>query len=69
MAEKDEGSVECVLAKALVQAGELKEPGETVWLRSDQIERLEPEGYFEHAVSARTGRGKAQTKKQEGTPQ
>lgn len=34
------------LAKPLVQAGRLLEPGEIVRLRPDQIERLAPDGYF-----------------------
>lgn len=44
-----------VLAKPLVQAGERREPGETVELRPDQIARLEPEGYFEAPVPADKG--------------
>ena len=36
-----------VLAKRLLQAGEWREKGETVELRQDQIERLEPKGYLE----------------------
>ena len=35
-----------VLAKVLIQGGRRREPGETVELRPDQIERLEPEKYF-----------------------
>ena len=38
---------ERLLAKALVQAGVEKQPGETVSLRADQIARLEAEGCFE----------------------
>ena len=36
-----------VLAKPLVNRGVELQPGDTVDLRQDQIERLEPEGYFE----------------------
>ena len=38
-----------VLARPLAAAGELKSPGDTVCLHPDQIDRLEPEGYFEPA--------------------
>lgn len=36
-----------VLAKPLVNRGIELQPGDTVDLRQEQIERLEPEGYFE----------------------
>ena len=36
-----------VLAKKLVNRGVELRPGDTVDLRQDQIERLEPDGYFE----------------------
>ena len=45
---------ERVLARKLRQGGEVREPGTTVRLRQDQIERLEPEGYF----APEKGRGK-----------
>ena len=44
-----------VLAKPLIQAGERREPGETVELRPDQIARLEPDGYFEPVAPADKG--------------
>ena len=45
------------LAKRLMQAGEYKEVGDTVYLRPDQIARLEPDGYFEPA-STKNGKRK-----------
>lgn len=36
-----------VLAKPLVNRGLKLQPGDTVDLRQEQIERLEPDGYFE----------------------
>ena len=39
-----------ILARPLIQAGMKKEPGDEVLLRPDQIERLEPEGYFRPAA-------------------
>ena len=50
-----------VLARPLVVAGELRQPGETVRLTPAQIDRLEPEGYFEKAPR----RAKTDTKRQE----
>ena len=44
-----DGRIERTLARELVQGGNLRQPGETVRLRPDQIERLEPGGYFEPA--------------------
>ena len=41
------------LAKPLVQAGEQKEPGDTVELRPDQIARLEAQGVLLPAGGAR----------------
>ena len=41
-----------ILARELIQAGELRRPGDTVTLRPDQAERLEPQGYFQPAPSA-----------------
>ena len=38
---RNDGREDRVLAKPLIQAGERREPGETVRLRPDQIERLE----------------------------
>ena len=35
-----------VLARPIVQAGVLREPGETITLTPAQVERLAPEGYF-----------------------
>ena len=46
---RNDGREDRVLAKPLIQAGERREPGETVRLRPDQIERLEGDGYFEAA--------------------
>ena len=40
-----------VLARPIIQAGIERQIGETVELRPDQVERLEPEGYFEAAAS------------------
>lgn len=51
-----------VLAKPLVQGGELREPGETVELRQDQIERLERQGYFEAAAPDKREREKEKSK-------
>lgn len=44
-----------VLAKVLIQNGIRREPGETVELRPDQIERLEPKHYFAPAPPADKG--------------
>ena len=44
------------LAKPLIQAGVRREPGEEVALRPEQIERLEPEGYFEPLEGGKGGR-------------
>ncbi|MCY4548121.1 MAG: hypothetical protein OXC28_07125 [Defluviicoccus sp.] len=52
MSEEFAGRHERVLAKRLIQAGETREPGETVLLRQDQIDRLEPEGYFAPAAGS-----------------
>ena len=50
--------LERVLAKPLIQRGVRREPGETVLLRPDQIERLEPEGYLRAAGAAKAKPGK-----------
>ena len=65
MSGKDDGCAERVLAKALVQAGARKSPGETVRLRPAQIERLAPRGYFEEPAPAKPRRGDSSTKHQE----
>ena len=41
-----------ILARELIQAGELRRAGDTVTLRPDQVEYLEPRGYFEPAPGA-----------------
>lgn len=41
--------LEKVLARPLVQAGVLREPGDTVTLTPAQVERLAAEGYFTDA--------------------
>ena len=46
-ASPDDGRIERVLARELVNRGRLLQPGDTVRLRPAQIERLEPDGYFE----------------------
>ena len=45
----DDGRTPRVLARPLIQAGALRAAGETVRLRPEQVERLEPEGYLERA--------------------
>ena len=47
MTRKTAAREERILAKPLVQSGVLKQPGETVRLRPDQIARLEAGGHFE----------------------
>lgn len=42
-----DGRIERTLARELINDGRLLQPGETVRLRPEQIERLEPEGFFE----------------------
>ena len=51
MADRPPGPkrLERVLARPMTQAGIRRAPGETVELRPDQIERLEPGGYFRPA--------------------
>lgn len=49
------------LARPLIQAGVERNPGETVLLRRDQIDRLAPEGYFENAAPASRRRKKEVT--------
>ena len=44
-----------VLAKPLVNRGVELQPGDTVDLRQEQIERLEPEGHFEPVKGAGKG--------------
>ena len=48
-AKPGDGRIPRVLARPLIQAGALRDAGETVRLRPDQVERLEPEGYLEPA--------------------
>ncbi len=55
MTRKTKVREERVLAKPLIQTGVLKQPGETVRLRPDQIARYGTQGYFE---AAGTGRGR-----------
>ena len=52
-APPDDGRIERVLARELIQANVLRKPGETVRLRPDQIARLEPDGYFEPSKKGR----------------
>ena len=47
-----------VLAKPMVVAGELMQPGETVSLTDQQIERLAAEGYFEPEIGKKRGSSK-----------
>lgn len=47
--KQNDGRIPRVLARPLVQAGALRAAGETVRLRPDQVERLEPEGCLEPA--------------------
>ena len=54
--ETDPALHERTLAKPLVQGGEELQPGATVRLRQDQIDRLEPDGYFGDAAPKRGGR-------------
>ena len=49
---------ERVLAKPMVVAGELMQPGETVSLTDQQIERLAAEGYFEPETGKKRGSSK-----------
>ena len=51
-----------VLAKEMVQAGNRLMPGDVVWLRPDQIERLEAEGYFESERNRKTPQKTVQEK-------
>ena len=67
--QEDDGREARVLAKPIEQAGVLREPGETVRLRPDQIARLEPEGYFKNPAGAgKTRRTKAETQQEGPTP-
>ena len=67
--QEDDGREERTLAKPIEQAGVLREPGETVRLRPDQIARLEPEGYFKNPAGAgKTRRTKAETRPEEEGP-
>ena len=64
--ETRKGREKRVLAKPLVQGGQPKAPGDEVWLRPDQIERLAPGGFFKtdepapapETVPAKGGAGK-----------
>ena len=58
MTRKTAAREERILAKPLVQSGVLKQPGETVRLRPDQIARLEAGGHFE-PVKAKAAGAKA----------
>ena len=51
----DDGRTPRVLARPLIQAGVERAAGETVRLRPDQVERLEPDGYFEPPTGAAKG--------------
>lgn len=51
-----DGRQERILARPMTVAGAALAPGETVRLRPDQIERLEPEGYFEPPAKPSTAR-------------
>ena len=53
-------TIKKTLARPLILAGVRREPGETVTLRPDQVERLAPQGYFDDgAVKAKQAqRGK-----------
>lgn len=53
MAEQPEERIERTLARPLINAGVELRPGDTVMLRQDQIDRLEPDGYFEAPPSRR----------------
>ena len=59
---KDDGREERVLARPLVAAGELRQPGETVRLHPAQIDWLEPGGHFEPAPPKPAKRKSTQTK-------
>ena len=51
--DTDDGRIERTLARELRHRRVLLPPGAKVRLRPDQIERLEPEGYFEPAPGQR----------------
>lgn len=53
-----EGRTERTLDKPLIQAGVLRQAGDKVMLRPDQIERLEGEGYVRPAPTTAAGKDK-----------
>ena len=55
MATKQPPRRKVTLARELIQRGEVKQPGDEVELRPDQIECLAPEGYFADVPAGKGG--------------